>query len=474
MTQVSEVIAERMGLHFLEDRWPELLRSLQNANRDLGLKEPDGCLHLLASRAITDHQIAMLANHLTIGETYFFRDPASFELLEREILPLLITQRVGNTQMLRLWSAGCCTGEEPYSLAISCMRTVPDIDRWNVSILATDINPTFLEKAAKGVYSEWSFRNAPDWLRERFFSRLPERKFAIHPTVQRFVRFDYLNLATDLYPSLHTHTNAMDIIFCRNVLMYFTPKQQKMVITAFHQCLVDGGLIVVSPAEASADLFSMFTMEHHNSSGVLLFRKTDVPLHRNPWSLVVAPPTPQTADATATTVPPRVEVAAPPISFESASQLFHEGHYTAAAAQLMRLVKNEPNGARIPLLLARIYANQGKLDEALRWCDRAIAAERTNPATYFLSATIHHEAGHLQEAITALGKVLYLDQDFILAHHALGTLYTKVGKPRESKRHLTIALALLSARNQEDIVPESDGMNGSQLIESIRVLMGAA
>ncbi len=475
MTQVSEVIAERMGLHFLEDRWPELAQNLKNASRDLGFNDPDGCIRLLASRMPTDHQIAILANHLTIGETYFFRDPATFELLEREILPLLVAKRTGNNQILRLWSAGCCTGEEPYSLAISCLRTIPEIDHWNVSILATDINPKFLERAERGVYSEWSFRNAPDWLRERFFSPAPERKFAIQSPVRRFVRFDYLNLATDLYPSLHNQTNAMDIIFCRNVLMYFTPKQQKTVVTAFYQCLVEGGLMVVNPAEANAELFSMFAMEHHES-GVLLFRKTSSTPRVSPWPSFVVPSAPRLPAEARAPVPvavlPQTE-SLPPITFETASLLFEKGHYTAAETQLTRLLQEEKDSARIPLLLARINANQGKLDEALRWCDRAIAAERTNPTTYFLSATIHSEAGHLEEAITTLGKVLYLDQDFILAHHALGTLYKKIGKPRESRCHLTIALTLLSQHEKEEVVPESGGIHCDQLIESIRVSMGA-
>ncbi len=457
MAEVSEVIADCMGLHIPEERWPELLQNLRNASRECGFQDPDGCLHGLASRTVTARQIAILANHLTIGETYFFRDPGSFALLEQEILPQIITKRIGNTQMLRLWSAGCCTGEEAYSLAISCLRTIPNINQWNVSVLATDINPTFLEKAKKGVYSEWSFRNAPDWLRDQFFSPAPERKYSLHKQVQHFVRFDYLNLAMDVYPSLHNQTNAMDIIFCRNVLMYFTPTQQKRVIAAFHQCLVEGGLVVVNPTEANANLFSLFTTEHH-SSGVILFRKT-ASVSQGVFTEPLKPP---------------AEPILPAISFETALCLFKEGKDTEAMAQLAGLIKKEPGCARIPLLLARIHANQGKLDDALTWCDRAIVADRTNPTSYFLSATVHHEAGHLPEAIAALGKVLYLDQDFILAHHALGILYKKIDKSRESERHLTIALKLLSGHAREAVVPESDGMHCNQLIESIRVLMGIA
>ena len=103
-------------------------------------------------------------------------------MLERDILPPLIASRAAAGRTLRLWSAGCCTGEEAYSLAITCARALPDIGRWNVSILATDINPRFLAKAEAGLYTEWSFRGAPGWLRERYFAPAADRKLAIAPT----------------------------------------------------------------------------------------------------------------------------------------------------------------------------------------------------------------------------------------------------------------------------------------------------
>ncbi len=122
LSEVSGFIAERMGLHFPEERWPDLARGLETAGRELGLGDPEACASWLRTRELTTRQIEMLASHLTVGETYFFRDPASFEALEREILPPLVARRLDAGRTLRLWSAGCCTGEEAYSLAITCAR----------------------------------------------------------------------------------------------------------------------------------------------------------------------------------------------------------------------------------------------------------------------------------------------------------------------------------------------------------------
>ncbi|MGA2631283.1 MAG: CheR family methyltransferase [Terriglobia bacterium] len=453
--EVSSFIAERMGLHFPEERWPDLARGLKAAGQELGLEYPDACAQWLRTRELTVRQIETLASHLTVGETYFFRDPASFEALEREILPPLVARRSAAGRTLRLWSAGCCTGEEAYSVAITCARALPDLRVWNVSILATDINPKFLAKAGAGVYTEWSFRGAPGWLRERFFSPAPDKKLAIDLTVKNLVHFGYLNLAEDAYPSLHNYTNAMDVIFCRNVLMYFTPDCQRRVVAALHRSLVDGGYLLVNPAEASTSLFPMFVME--NSGGVILYRKTSRPPRVESWPGLVSP-----VPAPAVPVPEPAFIAAPAPPLPVAR---------VAPAPPITPITAPPR--EDPLVLARAYANQGRLEEALTLCQDAIAAERTDPIAHFLYATICHELGRLEEEIVALGKVLYLDQDFILAHHALGGLYNRLGKRKESRRHLAVAVELLSKRSKDEIVPESGGMTCGRLVESVRALTGA-
>ena len=436
LAEVSTHIAERMGLHFPEERWPDLARALVSAARELGFDHLDAFICSLRTRGLTSRQIETLGCHLTVGETYFFRDPLTFEVLERDILPALDAARAETGRALRLWSAGCCTGEEAYSIAISCARVLTDLRPSNVSILATDISPRFLAKAEAGVFSEWSFRGTPDWLRGGFFCPAPDKKLAVTRIMKDLVHFGYLNLAEDIYPSLHNHTNAMDVIFCRNVLMYFTPDHQRRVVAALHRCLVDGGYLVVNPAEASASLFPMFTVE--NIGGVTLYRKAAQPTRADTLPGLVSPVPAPVAPAPA--APPIM-----PITSSPCDEL---------------------------LVLARSHANQGRLEEALSSCQGAIEAEHTNAAAHFLYATICHELGRLGDAITALGKVLYLDQDFILAHHALGGLYKRLGKQRESGRHFAVALQLLSARKRDEIVPDSDGMTCGRLVESVQAMTG--
>jgi chemotaxis protein methyltransferase CheR len=462
LEEASRLIAERLGLSFPKERWPDLARGLKSAGEELGLEYPGACMRWLRSSDAEDRRIETLASHLTIGETYFYRDPDSFAALEADILPRLIAKRANADRTLRLWSAGCCTGEEAYSLAMACMRALPGYREWNVSILATDINPKFLAKAEAGVYREWSFRGIPASLRERFFSPARDGGFEINPEVKKLVHFGYLNLAKDVYPSIANYTNAMDVIFCRNVLMYFTLSHQKAVVAGLHLCLAEGAYLLVNPAEASDSLFPMFAME--NINGTSVYRKSADQRHVESRPEFDFPATEVQLPALEPGVHAALSVAAQP-----APSMFRE---TPAAGPAVPAVPAVPAGlsATPALESARGYADQGRLEEALAACRDAIAADRVDPTARFLFAAICQELGRTEEAIAQMVKALYLDQDFILAHYALGGLYRHSGKQRESRRHFATALKILSGKAKDEAVPESGGMSCGRLIESIRAM----
>jgi chemotaxis protein methyltransferase CheR len=185
-------------LHFPRERWPDLSRAMAamaGGDRCYG-SLPD--FRSLMNGPAVRRSAELLASHLAVGETYFFREPAMFEALEHEVLPPLVASRRSTGKSLRIWSAGCCSGEELYSLAIVLERTIPDLQDWNLTLLGTDIQPQFLHKARHGLYRDWSFRNVPDWIRQRYFSRDEEGNHAIAPALRRRVTFDYLNLITDI------------------------------------------------------------------------------------------------------------------------------------------------------------------------------------------------------------------------------------------------------------------------------------
>jgi chemotaxis protein methyltransferase CheR len=515
LARLSDFVAERMGLYFPRDRWRDLERGLNSAVRESTFNDCATYIEWLLSAASTRSQVESLASHLTVGETYFFRDRKVFEALEELVLPELIRSRRREARKhLRIWSAGCATGEEPYSLAILISKMMPDLHDWHVTILATDINPRFLQKAVDGLYGNWSFRDVPSGIRQGFFKQKGKGRFEVLPRIKNMVTFSYLNLADDPYPSLFNKSNAMDLIFCRNVLMYFSPERAKQVVHNLRRALVDGGYLVPSPGEASHVLFADFAVVH--SPGAILYRNerrqcpaalalsresaggpgawfTPVaedlagrPIEEQPVGdelAMTADPRMisglETQDSDPETRIPELETRNPQPEtqlqdlYRQSLVLYAEGCYAEAAEKAEGLLVRDPSYAPGMILLARAYANAGELAKALAWCENAVASEKLNAQVHYLMATVLQELDHTEAAASSFKRALYLDPNLIVAHVALGNLSRQGGRLEESGKHFANALSLLSAKPPEHILPESDGMTIQRLIEIIRSTMSA-
>jgi len=446
---------------------------MRAAARESG-EDADAFAERLLSGPVARARIEILACELTVGETYFFRENRSFEILGERILPELIRSRQGGEQRLRVWSAGCCTGEEAYSIAIFLDRLLPFPSQWHVSILATDINRRFLQKAADGVYGEWSFRNPPAWLKGNYFSAAGPHRYEILPRIKKMVTFACLNLAEDTYPSLHNNTNAMDLIFCRNVLMYFEPDRARKVIGNFHRSLVDGGKLVVSPTEVSTQFFLQF--ESMRFDGVVIYGKNDgrssAPAIQFPEETTV--PAPAVYFSIPERMPPVPEEQLPleepagdaapasPGGYREALELFEQGNYLEAE-QKLRADSGSETDAGAAALMARICANLGQLAEAQMWAEKAIATDKVDASLHYLRAIILQERGAFEESAASLKRALYLDPVFVLAHYALGNLASRQQRFEEAARHFANALALLKQYGADEILPHSGGLAAGRL-----------
>ncbi len=483
LTYFSEFLAQQMGLHFPPERWRDLLRGVEAAAQEFGLQDAATCMQWLLSTPPDRNRIKILACHLTVGETYFFRDPRAFDALQVHILPALIQSRRQCGQALRIWSAGCATGEEAYSLAILVQRMIPDFWQWNITILGTDINPHALAKAESGIYGEWSFRNAPDWLKNGYFRPTAKGRYEIISTVRERVTFAYFNLMEDSYPSLTNNTNAMDIIFCRNVLMYFEPALAAQVVHRHSLSLVDGGWLIISPTDNAQTMTE--TMETVNFPGAILYRKNASGTARSsaapfpaqlepPEQIVIRPAAttkqhtrrPAAMAADKTPPPPRPR----PSDYRQALALYQQGRYGEAAAQATTLLGSQKNKVQAMNLIARIHANQGDLASARQWCMQAIDADRLNPVGHYLMAVVLLELGQTDGSMQELKRTLYLDPYFVLAYFTLGNLYRQQGRHKEAGKHFENALLLLDVRPPEEILPEAEGMTAGRLAEIIHTL----
>jgi chemotaxis protein methyltransferase CheR len=479
LLHMSEFVAEHFGMHFPEERWSDLERHITAAATESGYTEVEHFIQRIVSLPMTTEHVALLTTHLTINETYFWREPETFEALEQSILPELIRSRQ-REKKIRIWSAGCSTGEEPYSIAIALHRAIPQIQDWDITILATDINHRILQIASAGLFNPWSFRNSPQWLREKYVSLKGEDMFEIIPEIKRMVTFGYLNLADDVFPSPLNDTNAMDIIFCRNVLMYFSEKRRSQVVRGLFTSLIHNGYLVVSASELSLQSLSDFTAT--NFPGMVLFQKTsetpnarqEIPAEasvhaplEHAWQLrpvnTLDEREPQLREIESANLP---EAELPLHTLprtDKALALYVQGKY----AEVTEMLQHDDLTSEEQILFIRAYANQGELDRALQSCAMAIKADKLNPGLHYLYATLLQENNRLEEAVASLKRAIYLDSNFVLSYYSLGTIYRRLGDVKSANKCADNVLTILNTCSQDEILFESEGLTAGRFKEIV-------
>jgi len=465
LSMVCEVIASRMGLYFPVERWIMLRRNLVLAARELGFQNINGFIQWLLSSELNKDQIMILASHLTISETYFWREPQVFTALTDFILPELIKSKKKGEKSIRIWSAGCSTGEEPYSIAIALQKTIQKIEDWNITILATDINPKALSKAVSGIYGTYSFRNSPAWLKSRYFRNKEDRQFEIIPEIKQMVTFTCLSLVE---MSAISNDSTMDIIFCRNVLMYFTSEWVTKISQNLFKTLSEDGWFVVSSSELSSYVFPQFTPV--NFPGAILYRKgkNGSKYSCNIPSDEIPEPLPDIAFFDHRN---EMKVVAKEDLQPSSSVAFIDRRNkvkVVAKEEPQPQLKTREDILNENKILIRLLADQGHHEEALSLCDEAIASEKLIPGLYLLRASILQELDKSSEAIASLRKAINIDPDYIMGYFTLGNLFIRQGNNKNAERYFNNVLDLLSRCKNDDILPaESEGLSVKYIREII-------
>jgi chemotaxis protein methyltransferase CheR len=510
------LILERTGMSFGPRRHDALAGGVLTAAKRADCENLEKYYRLLQG-ARTDNELwDDLIGTITVGETYFFRNPAHFEALRQHVLHDLIA-RHRDEHRLRIWSAGCSTGEEPYSIAILLRQLLPDLADWNVLILATDINKQSLRQARQGRYREWSFRQTDQAVRDLYFTPQGDL-FELIPQVREMVTFAYLNLAEDAYPSLATNTNAMHLIVCRNVAIYLPEAVTGEIAERFHRCLVTDGWLMVGASETNSMIYNQFAAK--NLGGATLYQKAAAPVQQPltttphirptvqslPVAVSLAPP-PESLDLSfdlafhfdqaqggpqdiaqdriqdlpveepalsSAEGPPQpsgepVELLSDP--YQEGLGLLGQGRYEEARACFLDCIARDPELALAYYQMARVHANRGQLKEARSWCQQAIERDPLLTEAHYILALIHQEEGTLHEAVARLKKTLYLDADFILARFSLSNLYQQVGRRNEAARHRAQAIRLAAKMPPDDVVPGSDDLTAGRLLTMVRATM---
>lgn len=496
---IRKFLHAKLGMEFSEKRKEELFSKLSNAASDFSFNDTNKFIEWLLKQAMNDAQTKLLARSLTIGETYFFREKKALDYVKQVFLPELISDRKGKIQQLRIWSAGCATGEEAYTLAILLQQTLPDIKKWDITIYATDINSEYLNKARKGIYSQWSFRQTPESVKNKYFKKLGENRYQICDSIKNMVNFSFLNLVGESAPLSHAQTSNCDIILCRNVLIYFSLQSAGLVISRFYKSLNENGLLVVSPVETSIVHDSKFSPVLYGKN--TFFRKlTDEKLIQKRGTSKKIPITTFKQKVFKTVAPEKPaekkydgnRQRSNPVykksaelrnnieqstqkqnDFAKALEKYELGDLDETEKILVHLVnKKSGNKEREYLLLAKVYAGKNKLDDSVKWCKNTIGVNKVNVEAHYLLSTIHYEQGKTEEAIQSLNNTLFLNPDFVIAHFLLGNIHLKLGNEKVGSKHFENAKKCLSKIDTNTLIDAGEGLTAGRLLSVISSIMG--
>lgn len=257
--QIRDLIYQTSGIYHSSDKLYLMAERCARRMKVLGVSTPADYLTAISKHRSDDKsELRLLLNEMTVGETYMLRNPAQLEALRSSILPQLVSQECSaQSKHLRIWSAGCSTGEEPYTLAMFLLELGSDVLKgWTFEILATDINDRSLEIAQTGIYGEYALRNASQLLRTKYFTRCDNIRMRIHDNIKSLVHFSRANLND---PGCISALGTVHVIFCCNVLIYFDMASKSRVIDHFYSALRPGGYLFLGHAES---LFQVNTPLH--------------------------------------------------------------------------------------------------------------------------------------------------------------------------------------------------------------------
>lgn len=416
---LAALVAARAGLDVPLVYRNKLAHALAIARRVLGTESDRQVLQLLDALPDESDAWQQLIRCLTVRETRFLRQRDWFARIESEILlPLIRSRRATGQRRLRIWSAGCATGEEAYSIALLTRRLLPDALQWDLQVVGTDLDGDALRVAREAVYGAWALRETDPATRVRDFHQLAPNRFRVAAHIRQLVRFQVFNLAAGTYPDPARGLADFDLILCRNVMMYFSASYQDKVAAGLARCLAPGGWLAVAPTEAMAARFRPLAVVRFPNA--IFFR-------------AVAP--------TDSTRPPK----APPLRAKL-NPTAHARRRTLSADPPASPVVAA--AAPTPVSQARELADGGRLCEARDLCRVELAHDPMNTEANLLLATVCAELGDDRGAVEAARRAAYLDSDSAAAHFLMGTALVRLGQAQQGRRSLATARRLL------DVMPD--------------------
>lgn len=493
------LLGQQVGFRFEDDRLAFLAELLSSRMSKTG---SSSAANYFAHVTNTPSEVSELARALTVSETYFRRNRDHFRAFEA----VLRERQASSQRFLRILSAGSSSGEEAYSLAISLRETLADVDAWSISIRGVDLNPEVIDKARIASYTPWSLRETPATMCQKYFRKDGDR-YLLSDEIRNMVSFEVGNLvrpASGLW-----RREAYDLVFCRNVLMYFSPDAARKVIAEIARSLAPGGFLFLGHAETLRGLSHDFHLRHSHDTFYYQRRSALVSEagacnhhglassvqssgHHDaaitpasdelPWFEAIAQASRRIERLSRQAEPgPENEPPAQPLAPQAS------GHKDLAPAmnlmkqerfqEALRLLSSAPGAALANsdelLLHAMLLVSTGGLVEAEKICQDLLAIDDLHAGAHYVMAICREHARDRSGAIEHSQTATYLDADFAMPHLQLGRLARRMGETSKAKRELTLALSLLSCEDAARITLFGGGFGREVLIQLCRAELDA-
>jgi chemotaxis protein methyltransferase CheR len=514
-------IAQKIGLEIREVEQNNLEQKIWQRIKVLKLTTPEQYyqfLHVLGTKS--DREWQHLAELLTNNESYFFRDREQLNLLKNQIFPQLIQQKRQQEDLtLRVWSAGCSTGQEPYSLAIILRELLLDLDAWDLTIFGTDIDLAALNQARAGIYSDWSFRSTEPRIKRQYFQPVA-RNYQIEPLIRQMVTFQKLNLLTDSFPQLFSYLRDIDLIVCRNVFIYFGSSTIGEILAKFYNTLRPAGYLLVGHSELTGQNLSRFQAQIFPQSLIYQRREAnsiastaaslssiknrqqsileivETPPIKNGQGIV---PNVKGQNAPSCFIPQKteiLEVSSTPVNqllpnlppnsvpalktvgvspatlteeesqklLQQVENLWQQKQSNLAIKKAEQLLALQPQNTRAYCLLSKIYLELDQIDLAMRMSDRALAIDPVNLDIHYLLGEIALQQGDLFTAKKVFKKIIYLDAESIKAPIALSRIYQQEGDSTRASKMTQQSIKKLQKLPQSQILPTCNNLTVAELL----------
>jgi chemotaxis protein methyltransferase CheR len=439
----AALLHDSAGLSFDDSRRESLGFCIAERMRATSTPDVPAYLDLLNGPDAQAERQALL-DEVTIPETHFFRNPPQIRALRKHVLPELLRQ-AGTTRRLRIWSAGCSTGEEPYTVAMLLRELLPVNAGWDVKVIATDISIRALSAAQAARYGERAFvMTDPLDLARWFVLDATSGAFVVRDEVREMVEFRHHNLVTDDPPFA---PGELDLVLCRNVTIYFDRDTTRSLMTRLHSRLRDGGYLFLGHAETLWHISEDFSLA--SLGDAFVYRRVDVRPDDQRRAIL---PDRRTEDEM---VPLLVD--------RRQSREDRRAQRAAAAKELAGTQTTTAPPPIDPLLAVRAAVTAGRYAEALDLAGDVTTVTPLRAEAYYLQGLALTNLGRDADALVALRKAVYLDPQHSFAHFLLAGALERSGEHRAAARSYRAAAAMLGRRPLDSVAVELGGRSVAEL-----------